>query len=280
MQAIRIQSAAIAAGISLAMGAGGAVAATQLHIARGSVDHTKLSKGLNAERQSNLKRIAALERKAGVPGPAGAKGTTGANGANGANGAQGVAGPTGATGVTGPQGPAGHNGGLPDGVFVTNKSVGLTASGVVFGPYADGGANGGSIYYSGANGLKLRDLTKLAYTFKYASDNHSAIGAPYLRVFLNDDNDDVAFDATKCATTVPAEDTSLTYNAVAGDVRYDDDSCDGVAPDQQPWADVIAAHGDDVVSGVYVTTGFTGGTNLRATVTNLTVNEQDLTFGG
>jgi hypothetical protein len=84
----------------------------------------------------------------------------------------------------------------------------------------------------------------------------SPIGVPYLRVFLN------AFDVT------------------GGDVRYNDDSCDGVAPDQQSWASVVAAHGTDVISGVYVSTGFTGGQDLRAKLTDLSVNGQAFTFGG
>ena len=39
------------------------------------------------------------------------------------------------------------------------------------------------------------------------------------------------------------------FEVVGKDVRYDDDSCDGVLPDQQPWSNVVAAHGSDVISG-------------------------------
>ena len=62
-------------------------------------------------------------------------------------------------------------------------------------------------------------------------------------------------------------------------MRYDDDSCDGVPPDQQSWAAVLAAHGSDVVSGIYVTTGFTGGADLTAILRSLSVNGDSFVFG-
>src|SRR6185437_3389239 len=109
--------------------------------------------------------------------------------------------------------------------------------------------------------------TQLAFSENHSSSNDSPIAAPYLRIFLNDDNDDVIFDATKCATVVPPENTANTFDVTSGQVRYDDDACGGGGlPGQQPWADVVAAHPDDVVSGIYVTTGFTGGTDLAALV--------------
>jgi hypothetical protein len=69
------------------------------------------------------------------------------------------------------------------------------------------------------------------------------------------------------------------FEVVGKDVRYDDDSCDGVLPDQQPWSNVVAAHGSDVISGIYVTTGFTGGSNLTALLRGLNVNGHQFTFG-
>ena len=62
-------------------------------------------------------------------------------------------------------------------------------------------------------------------------------------------------------------------------MRYDDDSCDGVGPGQQTWASVVAAHGNEVVSGIYVTTGYTGGGNLSALLRTLSVNGTSFTFG-
>lgn len=292
-----IQAAAVAAAVSMAIGAGGATAAQHLFIAKGSVDHVKLSAGLNKERASNLARLSALEKKAGIPGPSGkdgsngtngAKGDTGTAGAQGAKGdagakgeqgVQGVPGPTGATGPQGAPGADGHDAGLPAGFAVTNKSVSLTKSGVDFGPYSDGGAAGGSLYFDGFNGQKLSDLTELAYTVRHTTSDGSAIAVPYLRVFLNGDTTDVVLDPTECATKVPAEDTDNTFSTADTTVRYDDDAC-GADAHQVSFADAVAAHGDDVISGIYVTAGFAGGADLHAVLTGLSVNGQAFTFGG
>jgi hypothetical protein len=161
----------------------------------------------------------------------------------------------------------------------THPSVTETADGVHFGPYANGGAAGGSLFYSGANGLTLRQITSLGYSENHSTSDDSPIAAPYLRIFLNGDTDDVIFDPTRCATVVPPETTVNHWNVVAGVVRYDDDACGGApAPGQTPWADVVAAHGDDVISGIYVTTGFTGGQDLTALQTDLTVNGNTFCF--
>lgn len=216
------------------------------------------------------------------------KGPRGAKGAKGDTGAAGVAGATGTVGATGPQGiqgPAGVDGTSPvvtrlSGPFVgTNASVATSLDGVQFGPYANGGGTGGSVRYNGANGLTLAGITQLSYTVMHSSSDDSAISAPYLRIFLNGDGDDVIFDATQCATAVPDENVFNTFEVTAGDVRYDDDSCDGVPPDQQSWATVVAAHGDEVISGIYVTTGFAGGADLSAILRTLSVNGQAFTFG-
>lgn len=160
----------------------------------------------------------------------------------------------------------------------TNPSVVHTSDGVHFGPYANGGTAGGSLYYSGANGLTLGSIAALAFTVVHNSTDDSPIAAPYLRIFLEGDTHDVIFDATECATVVPTENVANHFDVVAGNVRYDDDACDGIPPDQQPWADVIAAHGSEVVSGIYVTAGFTGGLDLSALLRDLTVNADTFCF--
>ena len=99
-----------------------------------------------------------------------------------------------------------------------------------------------------------------------------------MRIFLENDTHDVIFDATKCATYVPAQDTDNAFNVVAGDVRYDDDACTS-GSSQKAWADVVAAHGDEIVSGIYVTAGFAGGQDLSASLRSLTVNDRVFTFG-
>jgi hypothetical protein len=157
--------------------------------------------------------------------------------------------------------------------------VATSLDGVQFGPYPDGSTWGGSVLYTGANGLTLGDINQLSYVIEHSSGNDSPIAAPYLRIFLNGDADDVIFDPTQCATVVPPEDQFNTFEVTTGDVRYDDDSCDGVPPDQQPWATVVAAHGDDVISGIYVTAGFAGGAPLAAILRTLSVNGHAFTFG-
>ena len=180
------------------------------------------------------------------------KGKSGETGAQGPAGAQGARGPQGATGAVGPQGPQGVPGTshppmlrLKGDFAGTNASVATTLDGVQFGPYADGGTAGGSVAFAGFDGLTLADIDQLSYTVKHSSADDNSIAAPYLRIFLTSGKD-VIFDATKCATVVPAEDVFNTYEVVGADVRYDDDSCDGVAPDQQAWAAVVAAHGSEV----------------------------------
>jgi hypothetical protein len=161
----------------------------------------------------------------------------------------------------------------------TNASVSTSLDGITFGPYSNGGAWGGSVVYHGADGLTLAGLTQLSYTVDHSSANDSPIAAPYLRIFLNGNTHDVIFDPTKCATTVPPEDQFNTFEVTTGDVRYDDDPCSGGPPDQQPWATVVAAHGSEVVSGIYVTTGFTGGADLTAILRSLSVNGHAFVFG-
>jgi hypothetical protein len=160
----------------------------------------------------------------------------------------------------------------------SNTSVTMTNDGVHFGPYADAGSAGGSMYYGGANGLTLADLSALSYTVRWDSTNDSPLASPYLRIFLNADSDDVIFDPTECGAVAPGENVDHTFSVTTGDVRYDDDGCDGVPPDQQPWADVVAAHGTDVISGIYITQGFAGGAGASALVTHLGVNANDFCF--
>ena len=240
----------------------------------------------------SAKTKAALKGQTGSQGPAGAQGATGAKGDAGSVGPKGDAGVAGAKGNTGSQGPIGPQGpkgdpGTPaptllrlSGDFAgTNATVATTLDGVQFGPYSNGGAWAGSVRYNGANGLTLSQISQLSYTVKHSSADDNTIGSPYLRIFLDGDSHDVIFDATKCATVVPTEDTFHTHEVTTGDVRYDDDGCDGVAPDQQAWATVVAAHGSQVVSGIYVTTGWTGGNMLTAILRSLKVNGTEFVFG-
>ena len=165
----------------------------------------------------------------------------------------------------------------------TNSTVHSTPEGVHFGTYADGGALGGTMFYTGFNGHKLSDLTDFSYTFTYRQAGNTTGAAPYLRVFLDTDADgnvdnDVILDPSFCATTTPAQSTDLTYQMVGNSVRYSDDGCDGVAPDQQPWATVVADHGDEEIIGLLVSQGNSTGTDVSALLRNITVNGTTYAF--
>ena len=142
--------------------------------------------------------------------------------------------------------------------------------------------------YDGADGKTLSQITQLSYNVMYSAADTAPIGEAYLRIFLNNDSHDVIFDATQCATTVPAKNGFTTFDVVGSNVRYDDDSCDGAGnhnfpgspPGQQSWASVMAHHGTETISGIYVTTGFTGGSDLTALLRSLSVNGHTFTFGG
>jgi hypothetical protein len=210
------------------------------------------------------------------------QGGKGAQGQAGQAGPQGPKGDPGSAGPQGPQGPAGKAAPtlqrLAGDFSGTNASVATSLDGVHFGPYSDGGAWGGSVRYDGADGLKLAQITQLSYEAMYSAADAAPIGDAYLRIFLTNGKD-VVFDPTQCAKTVPAKNVFHKFEVVGNDVRYDDDACDGVPPDQQHWSDVLAAHGQDVISGIYVTTGYTGGSNLTALLRSLSVNGHEFTFG-
>jgi hypothetical protein len=161
----------------------------------------------------------------------------------------------------------------------SNATVATTLDGVQFGPYPDGGAAGGSVIYAGANGQTLAQITQLSFTVMHSSADGNHIASPYLRIFLGNNTHDVIFDPTQCATTVPTESVFNTYEVTTGHVRYDDDGCGGGPPGQQSWATVVAAHGSEVVSGIRVTTGFTGGNTLAAILRSLKVNGTEFVFG-
>jgi hypothetical protein len=178
----------------------------------------------------------------------------------------------------------------------SNSTVTKTPDGVHFGTYADGGALGGTVTYTGFNGHALSQLTDFSYTFTYREAGNTTGAAPYARVFLdadptvdsdgdgnpaNDVDSDVILDPSFCAATRPDISTDLTYQMVGNSVRYGDDGCDrtnAIEFGQQPWATVVANHGTDTIVGLLVSQGNSTGTDVSALLRNITVNGTTFAF--
>jgi Collagen triple helix repeat (20 copies) len=237
------------------------------------------------EQRVNLRGPRGARGPAGraVRGTAGQPGPPGPAGSQGQQGPQGAAGPKGDTGPQGPQGPPG----LPPLTYTrvtafggdfeaTNQSVSMTAECAEFGPYVDGGLAGGSVYYSGLNGMTLGDIVNLSYAASYSTDNDTTVGVPYLRIFLEGDTHDVIFSPNTQPVLLVGEDVLHQWDVTEGTVRYDDDP--GNNPDS-PWQVIAAEHADEVISGIYVTVGFSAGTNLTGCLRTLGVNENVFLFG-
>jgi hypothetical protein len=153
----------------------------------------------------------------------------------------------------------------------------MTAECAEFGPYPNGGATGGSVYYSGFNGRRLGDIVKLIYTGSFSSDTATGgTGAPYLRIFLEGDTHDVIFSPNTQPFPLVAEDVLHQWDVTEGTVRYDDDPGNG--PDS-PWQVIVAEHADEVISGIYVTVGFSAGTNLSGCLRTLAANKRVFLLG-
>jgi hypothetical protein len=168
-----------------------------------------------------------------------------------------------------------------------NSTVTKTPGGVHFGTYADSGCpnpaencagHGGTLSYDGADGLTLSQITALSYTFNYRSANEPGLltAAPYLRLFF-EDGTDVVYDASRCGQNDVAQADDVAIDVVNDTVRYNDDGCDSLA-NQQPWADVVTAHGDEVIAGIGITQGFSVGQDTSALVRSLTVNGTTFAF--
>jgi hypothetical protein len=155
----------------------------------------------------------------------------------------------------------------------------MTPDGIEFGPYADGGAAGGSVKFSGLNGMKLSDVKNLVYFMRYtATGDSGGVGVPYLRIFLNGDNNDAIFSPnTQTPDADTAEGSFHEWVATSGSWRYDDDG--GNNPDES-FAQLVAAHGNDTISGIYISTGFSNGTNLSSLLRWMQVNGVTYNFGG
>jgi hypothetical protein len=168
--------------------------------------------------------------------------------------------------------------GLPTQGFSGTTLVKNSRDGVKFGPYANGGAAGGSICTNSMNGQPFSDVKHLAFEARYTADNNTGgVGVPYLRVFLVNDAHDAIFSPN---TQSPDPDVQQgpfhTWVATAGSWRYDDDP--GVGPDS-PFGTIKQAHANEKISSICISVGFSAGTNLSALLLTWEVNKKDYAFG-
>jgi hypothetical protein len=162
-----------------------------------------------------------------------------------------------------------------------NTSVTQTPDGIAFGPYADGGAAGGSIEYTGLNGQPLSAVQSLVYLARYTSDGDTAgIGSPYLRIFLEGDGHDAIFSPNSQPDADVAEGPFHTWAATSGVWRYDDDAGAGgeYGLNGAPFSEVVGDHGTETISGIYVSVGNSAGANLAALLRELEVNGTTYSF--
>jgi hypothetical protein len=175
-------------------------------------------------------------------------------------------------------------GALPTmGFSSTNVTVTNTSDGVAFGPYANGGAAGGSVCTSTLNGQTLSAVNHLAFEARYtATGDTGGVGVPYLRIFLESDAHDAIFSPnTQPPDPDVAEGPFHTWVATAGLWRYDDDGDLGTGEfgHGAPLSAVKATHGSEVINRICITTGFSAGTNLSALLRTWEVNAKDYAFG-
>jgi hypothetical protein len=173
---------------------------------------------------------------------------------------------------------------LPDSGFsASNGTVKNTKDGVTFGPYANGGLDGGSMCTTNLNGQKLNDVKHLAYIARYTSTGDTGgVGVPYLRIFTQNNSHDAIFSPnTQPPDADTAEGPFHTWVATAGLWRYDDDGDLGTGEfgHGAPLGDVKQTHGNETISKICISTGFSAGTNLSALLRSWEINSKDYAFG-
>lgn len=169
------------------------------------------------------------------------------------------------------------------GFTASNDSVSNTPDGVEFGPYEDGGADGGSICTGVLNGHPLSDVMHLAFQARYTSEGDTGgVAVPYLRIFLEDDAHDAIFSPnTQPPDPDIGEGPFHTWVATAGLWRYDDDAGAGgeYGVNGAPFAEVKADHGTEEISRICISVGVTAGTNLTGLLRTWEINKTDYAFG-
>jgi hypothetical protein len=206
-------------------------------------------------------------------------------------GPQGPQGPQGPRGPQGPQGPPGEDAvtvvsSLTGDFEATNPSVSITPDGVEFGPYADGGAAGGSICFSGLNGAPLSAVESLVYYARYVSvGSTGGVGVPYLRIFLEDgagEHDAIFSPNTQPPDPDVQEGPFHEWVATSGLWRYDDDAGAGgeYGLNGAPFSTLVDDHGDEIITDICITTGFSSGTELAALLRWWEINGERFAFQG
>lgn len=163
----------------------------------------------------------------------------------------------------------------------SNPTAVMTPDGVQLGPYPDGAGAGGSVRYLGLNGQPFSAIRNLAYLARYTSDDGS-LGegsAPYLRVYTTDDGG-AQHDAIFTPGSQPLPGLGVgpfqEWVATAGTWRWDDDAGTGGVP----LAELQAQYGDQLISKLAITVGFTAGPNLAGLVRWWQINGDHLVFAG
>ncbi|MFL5660122.1 MAG: hypothetical protein ACJ8BW_02090 [Ktedonobacteraceae bacterium] len=160
---------------------------------------------------------------------------------------------------------------------VTNSTVRLTPDGIVYGPYADGAVGGGSIRFHGMDGLPFSAVRNLAFHMRYTADKTPT--EPFSRVFTVDADGNAhnaIFTPATQAYTGLGPGPFQEWLASAGTWRYDDDPGEGF---DSSFDDIKAAHGDDIITSIGVTLGFSGGQNLTGLLRSMQINGNRYTFG-
>jgi hypothetical protein len=203
----------------------------------------------------------------------------------------GAQGPQGPQGPGGPQGPPGEDAitvvsSLTGDFEATNDSVSITPDGVEFGPYADGGADVGSICFHGLNGDPLSAVENLVYYARYVSEGDTGgVAVPYLRIFLDDagtDHDAIFSPNTQPPDPDVEEGPFHEWVATSGLWRYDDDAGSGgeYGLNGAPFSTLVTDHGDESITDICITTGNTAGTQLAALLRWWEINGEAFFFYG
>ena len=159
----------------------------------------------------------------------------------------------------------------------SNPTVVLTPDGVQYGPYTTN-AEGGSLRYHGLDGQPFTSVTNLAFDMRYLEDGEHAELSPYLRVFLQDaagTQHDAIFSPGSQPYTGQGCGPFQEFVATSGFWRYDQDAGTGGVPLDQ----LQATYGDQTITKLTITLGFTGGTNLHGLLRWWQINGDHHVFG-